>query len=141
MDSRLSHLVLAGLLLSSGVVVGVNQQPVDEKVSALTYRVQRLERELGRLQTLAAQHDETYATALRHTCVSNLKQIESAKEQWALVGKKKALDAPTPADLVGTPTTGFLKMFPQCPMGGQYTINDMTTRPTCSLGELGHRLP
>jgi prepilin-type N-terminal cleavage/methylation domain-containing protein len=68
----------------------------------------------------------------KNTCVSNLKQIESAKEQWAMVNKKGATDTPTSTNLVGDATTGFLKSFPECPTGGTYTIGDMSTRPVCS---------
>jgi prepilin-type N-terminal cleavage/methylation domain-containing protein len=73
-----------------------------------------------------------------NACIGNLKQIESAKEQWAMVNKKAATDSPASTDLVGDATTGFLKSYPSCPAGGAYTIGDMQTRPTCSTA--GHAL-
>jgi prepilin-type N-terminal cleavage/methylation domain-containing protein len=76
----------------------------------------------------------------RNTCISNLKQIESAKEQWAMVNKKGATDTPTSTNLVGDATTGFLKSYPTCPTGGTYTIGDMSTRPACSKSADGHVL-
>jgi prepilin-type N-terminal cleavage/methylation domain-containing protein len=76
----------------------------------------------------------------RNTCISNLKQIESAKEQWAMVNKKGATDTPGSDDLVGDATTGFLKSYPTCPTGGDYTIGDMSTRPACSKAADGHVL-
>ncbi|HSI73740.1 MAG TPA: prepilin-type N-terminal cleavage/methylation domain-containing protein [Fimbriimonas sp.] len=76
----------------------------------------------------------------KNTCVSNLKQLESAKEQWAMVNKKGATDTPTSTDLVGDATTGFLKAYPSCPTGGTYTIGNMSTRPSCSKSTDGHAL-
>jgi prepilin-type N-terminal cleavage/methylation domain-containing protein len=76
----------------------------------------------------------------RNTCISNLKQIESAKEQWAMVNKKGATDTPASSDLVGSTTTGFLKSYPSCPTGGDYTVGDMSTRPSCSKAADGHVL-
>jgi prepilin-type N-terminal cleavage/methylation domain-containing protein len=76
----------------------------------------------------------------RNTCISNLKQIESAKEQWAMVNKKGATDTPTSGNLVGDATSGFLKSYPSCPTGGDYTIGDMSTRPSCSKSADGHAL-
>ncbi len=77
----------------------------------------------------------------KNTCLSNMKQIESAKEQWAMIAKKGATDTPVEADLVGDATTGFLKSFPSCPTGGTYTIGNMSTRPVCSKSADGHVLP
>ena len=62
-------------------------------------------------------------------CVSNLKQIQAAKEQ-ALMAGKTTLDAAT---LYGA--TGYIKVEPKCPAGGTYTIGDATTDPTCSFSE------
>ena len=81
------------------------------------------------------------ANSQKNTCVSNLKQIESAKEQWAMVNKKGAGDTPNSGDLVGSATTGFLKTYPSCPTSGTYTIGDMSTRPSCSNAAAGHALP
>ena len=73
------------------------------------------------------------------TCVSNLKQIEGAKEQWAMVNKKGATDTPTSTELVGSVTDGFIKTYPSCPTSGTYTIGNMSTRPVCTVA--GHVLP
>ena len=64
------------------------------------------------------------------TCVSNLTQIASAKEQAAMDLKLQDTDTPTQAQL--TPT--YLKNWPVCPAGGAYTIGNMSTAPTCSVG-------
>jgi len=63
------------------------------------------------------------------TCVANLKQIESAKEQWAMETKQAASATPAWTDLV----SNYMKTQPSCPSGGTYTIQTLATRPTCSV--------
>jgi prepilin-type N-terminal cleavage/methylation domain-containing protein len=75
----------------------------------------------------------------RNTCISNLKQVEAAKEQWAMVTSAGANATPSADDLVGNAETGFIKTFPECPAGGTYTIGSMSVRPTCTVA--GHALP
>src|SRR5919109_658524 len=69
------------------------------------------------------------------SCVANLKQIESAKEQWAMDTKASPTDTPTDSDLYGT--TNYVRTTPECPSGGTYTIDDMSTRPSCDIGTNG----
>ena len=66
------------------------------------------------------------------TCVANLRQIEAAKEQWAMEMKKTSADTPAWADLVGA--AAYMKAQPSCPSGGNYTIGDVATNPSCSIG-------
>ncbi|HRJ27577.1 MAG TPA: prepilin-type N-terminal cleavage/methylation domain-containing protein [Fimbriimonadaceae bacterium] len=67
------------------------------------------------------------------TCVANLRQIEAAKEQWAMEEKKGATDTPAEADLAGADK--YLKAWPTCPSGGNYDeIGDVATPPQCSIG-------
>jgi prepilin-type N-terminal cleavage/methylation domain-containing protein len=75
------------------------------------------------------------------TCIANLRQIESAKEQWAMESGANASASPTQTQLVGTATSGFIKAWPSCPTSGTYTIGDMSTRPACSNSADGHVLP
>jgi hypothetical protein len=74
-------------------------------------------------------------TAQKNACISNLRQIDGAKAQWALDNKKTDTDTPTPADL-----KPFLRknQFPVCPAGGAYTINPVSSQPECS--HEGHSL-
>jgi competence protein ComGC len=69
-------------------------------------------------------------TAQQNMCINNLRQIEAAKNQWALEHNKQATDTPTESDL-----TPYLKnhQFPQCPAGGVYTIGQDFNSPTCSI--------
>src|SRR5690349_20077657 len=62
-------------------------------------------------------------TAQANTCVANLKQIDGAKEQWALEQKKTPTETPTWDDLVGT--GGYIKNTPSCPANGTYTIGNV----------------
>lgn len=72
----------------------------------------------------------------RSTCTNNLRQIDSAKQQWAIVNNKATLATPTSAE-VGEYMRGG---FPSCPADdGAYTINNGITDPTCNI--TGHVLP
>ena len=74
-------------------------------------------------------------TAQMNACINNLRQIDAAKQQWALENNKKAGDVPTAADL-----TPYLNgKFPICPSGGTYTIGAVSNAPTCSIPK--HKLP
>ncbi|MCE2765535.1 MAG: prepilin-type N-terminal cleavage/methylation domain-containing protein [Fimbriimonadaceae bacterium] len=72
----------------------------------------------------------------KNTCIANLKQVDSAKEQWAMDQRKNAGDACAMTDLVGT--AAYLKATPVCPSGGTYTVATVGTNPTCSIS--GHAL-
>jgi prepilin-type N-terminal cleavage/methylation domain-containing protein len=84
-------------------------------------------------------------TSQKNACINNLRQIDGAKQQWALENKKTSADpAPVSASLrvyLGRGTTGSL--FPTCPASGTYTINTISTPPTCSLSAAPnlHALP
>jgi prepilin-type N-terminal cleavage/methylation domain-containing protein len=69
----------------------------------------------------------------KSACVANLKQIEGAKATWALENKKVGTDTPTDGDLFGA--TLYIREKPACPASGTYTINNVDTRPACSVAE------
>ena len=88
---------------------------------------------------LAAQQTRNatqIADAQRAACINNLRQIDAAKQQWALEYNKSATDVPTLNDLLPYLKDGI---FPACPAGGLYSINAMSESPTCSVP--GHVLP
>jgi prepilin-type N-terminal cleavage/methylation domain-containing protein len=68
-------------------------------------------------------------TAQQNACINNLRQIDGAKQQWALENKKTDTDAPS-SDEVKV----YIKnnRFPNCPGSGSYTIGAVNTDPTCS---------
>ena len=75
-------------------------------------------------------------TAQKNQCIGNLRQIEAAKQKWALEKNKKQDDVPTEDDLAPYLTNGKM---PSCPVGGSYTINRVGDKAECSKS--GHTLP
>ena len=75
-------------------------------------------------------------SAQLNACINNLRQIDAAKQQWALENDKTADAIPSAQDLL--PYLSNL-VFPVCPFGGTYTINAVGVPPTCSVP--GHVLP
>ena len=66
----------------------------------------------------------------RSSCVANLKQIDSAKEQFAMDNKLASGDAITAGALWAA--GGYIKTQPTCPSGGTYTVAVVGTNPACS---------
>ena len=89
-----------------------------------------------RVAAVAAQQQAQTEAARRNACVNNLRQIDAAKQQWALVNSKTDVDVPTLQDLQSYLKGGVL---PVCPGGGTYTINAVGLPPSCSIP--GHALP
>jgi len=75
--------------------------------------------------------------ASKNACINNLRQLDGAKEQWALELKKTATDTPAWADLIGSDK--YIKNMPICDKQGTYTIHPMMHNPTCSVPS--HTLP
>jgi prepilin-type N-terminal cleavage/methylation domain-containing protein len=75
-------------------------------------------------------------TSRSNSCVDNLREISSAKEQAAMALHLNDTDTPTQDQL----TPDYIKSWPAEPQGGTYGINDMNTNPTCSIGG-NHVLP
>ena len=69
-------------------------------------------------------------TSRAKACVANLKQLDSAKQQWAMDQKAGSTASPASSDL--SPT--YVRSYPTCPESGTYTINNIATLPTCSIG-------
>ncbi len=63
-------------------------------------------------------------------CVSHLRQIQGAKERWAVENKKDNNAVPTLDDLYPP----YVKTRPVCPAGGIYSINSVAEPVTCSYG-------
>jgi len=69
-------------------------------------------------------------------CINNLRLIDSAKAQWALETKQVATALPADADLFGLGL--YIKKKPECPSGGQYTVDIVRTPASCD--QPGHVL-
>ena len=72
-------------------------------------------------------------------CQANLKQLEAAKEEWAMAYPKPAGKEviPSLANLI----PAYLKTTPQCPTGGSYTLGDLAHRPKCSAHGIAPEMP
>ena len=68
------------------------------------------------------------ARSRQRTCVSNLRQLNSAKEQFAMENNLGNGDLVTSADLAPT----YIKVYPYCPEGGVYTLGPIGDFPACS---------
>lgn len=76
-------------------------------------------------------------------CINNLRQIDGAKEQWALENKKTTNDTVEETDI-----DSYMKKQPLCPATGlntSYTYGAIGTDPTCSITDadtnFNHVLP
>ena len=63
-------------------------------------------------------------------CVSHLRQIQGAKERWAIENKKDNDAEPSIGDLYPS----YIKTRPHCPSGGEYSINKVSQPVVCSYG-------
>ncbi len=67
-------------------------------------------------------------TSQKNACINNLRQMEAAKEQWALETKQSQ-----GATAVTTACTEYLKASPVCPAGGTYAYLNVGTNATCTV--------
>jgi len=88
-------------------------------------------------QQLAQQTQQAQTDKARSACINNLRQIDGAIQQWALENKQLANAAVTMQNIL--PYLGSNQTAPVCPSGGTYTVNNVSTPPTCSIA--GHTLP
>jgi len=82
------------------------------------------------------------ARSQANTCISNLRQIDSAVQRWAVENSKSGTDPVTPADIqgyFGRGVTGqLINVGVKCPAGGTYDVPDIASPPTCTVA--GHEL-
>jgi prepilin-type N-terminal cleavage/methylation domain-containing protein len=85
------------------------------------------------------------ATSQANACINNLRQIDSAAQQFAIEQRKTTGNPITfPDDL-----TPYIKLnsggkIPPCPAGGNYACNTVGTAPSCDLSNTvtpAHVLP
>jgi prepilin-type N-terminal cleavage/methylation domain-containing protein len=74
--------------------------------------------------------------AQKKACVLNRKNIDGAKAAWALDHQKPPDAIPTDADLFGENT--YIEHKPSCPAGGDYALNTLKEKCTCSLPPHGN---
>jgi len=78
-------------------------------------------------------------TSQTNACINNLRQLDGAKQQWALETKATSTATPTSANVQVYLGRGTAGTYPSCPAGGTYTLNNLQTGPTCN--KPGHVLP
>jgi prepilin-type N-terminal cleavage/methylation domain-containing protein len=71
------------------------------------------------------------------TCLNNLRQLNSAKVQWAFNERKVNEDVPVMADLLPY-LLGHVE--PRCPGGGTYNVLRTMDSTTCTMAVFGHSL-
>jgi general secretion pathway protein G len=73
---------------------------------------------------------ETSANA----CINNLRQIDAAKNEWALENEKTNGAIVTENDIKPYIKLDSNGNLPKCPAGGTYTIGRVGEDPKCSIG-------
>jgi prepilin-type N-terminal cleavage/methylation domain-containing protein len=72
-------------------------------------------------------------TARAKACVSNLKELDSATEQYAMDNHLDGNTTVTPAQFLALAPT-YLRTFPTCPEGGHYAPGaTLEENPICSI--------
>ncbi len=79
----------------------------------------------------------------KHTCINNLRQIEAAKQQWALETRQATNALPAYSDI-----SSYLKNSVSCPtagtdtsFAGSYEPQDVASPPLCKISPATHTLP
>jgi prepilin-type N-terminal cleavage/methylation domain-containing protein len=87
-------------------------------------------------------------TAQTNACINNLRQIDGAKQQWALETKQNGTATPVVTDIdpyLGRSGSAATTICPAAGTGGtfasSYTINDVATPPACQIVAGTHVLP
>jgi hypothetical protein len=117
-------------------------QKLTQQLTALGETAQQQQARLQQWQAASqqartvVQQSQSQAVTQRNACIANLKLIDAAKLQWALLNNKAEDAIPAKQDLLTYFKDG---VFPVCPSGGTYTINAVGEAPTCSIP--GHALP
>ena len=79
-----------------------------------------------------------------NACINNLRQIDGAKQNWALDNKISPTATPGKAFLqpyLGRGSAGSLPFCPADPTGGfdsSYNINNLQLPPTCQISPTNH---
>jgi prepilin-type N-terminal cleavage/methylation domain-containing protein len=75
-------------------------------------------------------------TSQTNACINNLRQIDSAKQQWALETSQLPTATPGEADIAGymgrdTAAATFADANVICPIQGTYAVGNLVTAPAC----------
>ncbi|HET7624207.1 MAG TPA: hypothetical protein VFM25_02995 [Verrucomicrobiae bacterium] len=76
-----------------------------------------------------------HTTRSTAACINNLRQIDAAKQQWAIENNKSTNAIPSWNDILL-----YLNWKPRCPEGGTYVLGRVGESPRCSIGGPSHSL-
>ena len=85
-------------------------------------------------------------TSQQNACINNLRQIDGAKQQWALENKSTTNATPQATDIQPYMGRGAAGTLASCPadststFGNSYQINDVSTAPICLINGTTHVL-
>ena len=85
-------------------------------------------------------------TSQQNACINNLRQIDGAKQQWALTAKAVATATPASTDIQPYLGRGVNGTLPSCPSDSSstfsvsYTIANLSTAPSCNINSSNHVL-
>jgi len=83
-------------------------------------------------------------TSQQNACINNLRQIDGAKQTWALENNLKPNATPVDTNIQPYLGRGSGGTLPYCPADStssfntSYTLNDLQTPPTCRVSPTNH---
>jgi prepilin-type N-terminal cleavage/methylation domain-containing protein len=86
-------------------------------------------------------------TSQQNACINNLRQLDGAKQQWALETKAAQTASPDITDVKPYLGRGAAGTETTCPSDAantfvtSYTMNNVSTAPTCLINSTNHILP
>ncbi len=100
---------------------------------------------IGLLAAIAVPNFVQARTQTRkNACVNNLRQIDQAKQTWAIDNNKSDTDTPVATDvdtyLKGTTAAVWCPLDDLKAFGSSYTIGDMQTIPVCQKDAVNHKI-
>ena len=100
---------------------------------------------IGLLAALALPNIiQSRTVAQRNTCINNLRQIDDAKQEWAIEMNQPPVAVPVAGDLDPYLKGGTANVA--CPQdaaeafASSYDINDLNTNPDCQIAPVSHVL-
>ena len=125
---RTEKQLLAKQVVSAQSTAQQAQALIAETTKATTQQLQQMQTQNQELRTAVVQQGAL--AAQRNACINTLRQLDAAKQQWALENGKTADATPTAQDILA-----YLpgNAIPACPAGGAYQLNKLGSPPTCSI--------
>jgi prepilin-type N-terminal cleavage/methylation domain-containing protein len=85
-------------------------------------------------------------TAQANACINNLRQIDGAKQEWALENKASATSTPVDSNIQPYMGRGSNGSLPTCPLDSSatfdtsYTVGSLQVAPACKISPTNHVL-